>query len=164
MRFATARRAVFIAAAATMAACTVHDTNTPPLSGPSQLALSLRLAAVPSSIAFGINAASTGEQSAITVTAIGSDGRPVPQLPIRMSIVVDGVPQDFGTLRERNIVTGSDGAAGTVFTAPPISSNGTFSNNCGGSTLGTCVSIVATPTSTNFGTVSSESVQIRLVP
>src|SRR5262249_54561610 len=36
--------------------------------------------------------------------------------------------------------------------------------NCGGSTLGTCVSIVATPDSTNFATVTSDSVQIRLVP
>src|SRR5438270_12643438 len=108
MRLATAGQVVLIAAAATMAACTVHDRTTPPLSGPSQLALSLRVAAVPSSIAFGINAATTGEQSAITVTAIGSDGRPIAQLPIRMNIVVDGAPQDFGTLRERNIVTGSD--------------------------------------------------------
>ena len=74
---------------------------------------------------------------------------------IRLNIQVDGAPQD-GTLRERNVVTGTDGTASTIYTAPPIPANGVFANNCGGSTLGTCVKVVATPTSSNFGTVNPE--------
>jgi len=161
----TARRAALVAVVAVLSAsCTVHDKNTPALTGPSGLALQLRVVAVPSSIAFGVNAVTTGEQTAVTVTAIGPDGRGIAQLPIRLNILVDGAPQDYGTLRERNVVTGADGTASTTYTAPPSPANGVISNNCGGSTLGTCIQVVATPTSNNFGTVSPESVSIRLVP
>ena len=160
----TARRYALVAAMAAAGACTVHDTQTPSLSGPSGLALSLRVVAVPSSIAYGVNSLTNGEQTAVTITAIGPDGRGIAQLPIRLNIQVDGAPQDYGTLRERNVVTGTDGTASTIYTAPPIPANGVFANNCGESTLGTCVKVVATPTSSNFGTVNPESVQIRLVP
>ena len=49
----TARRYALVAAIAAAGACTVHDTQTPSLSGPSGLALSLRVVAVPSSVAYG---------------------------------------------------------------------------------------------------------------
>jgi len=164
MRPAFVRRAVLVAVIATAAACTIHDTNPPALSGPSELALTLRVTAVPANLSFGVNPVTSGEQSAITVLAIGADGRPVPQLPVRLNMVIDGVAQDYGTLRERNIVTGTDGTASTTYTAPPIPSSGTISNNCGGATLGTCVAVVATPASNGFGTVSPQSVLLRLVP
>src|SRR5215831_9945744 len=118
MRPAFVRRAVLVAVIATAAACTIHDTNPPALSGPSELALTLRVTAVPANLSFGVNPVTSGEQSAITVLAIGADGRPVPQLPVRLNMVIDGVAQDYGTLRERNIVTGTDGTASTTYTAP----------------------------------------------
>jgi PKD repeat protein len=164
MRLAVARRAALVAAIAAVSACTIHDTTPPPLNGPSGLGLTLRVTAVPANLSFGVSAATPGEQSAITVLAIGADGRPVSQLPIRLNMVIDGVAQDYGTLRERNIVTGNDGTASTTYTAPPIPSSGQISNNCGSATLGTCVAIVATPASNNFGTVQPESVLLRLVP
>src|SRR5262249_21482380 len=83
-------------------------------------------------------------------------------LPLRLDMSVAGQPGDFGTLSARTIVTGSDGQASTVYTAPPSPPNGVF-GTCNG-LPGTCVLIVATPTSTNFGTLSPESVQIRLAP
>src|SRR5436305_7891409 len=98
MSFATTRRAVFVAAIAAASACTVHDTTPPSLSGPSGPALTVRVAAVPSSLSYGITSVQNGEQAAVTVTALGADGRGIPQLPIRMNIVVDGNAQDFGAL------------------------------------------------------------------
>jgi large repetitive protein len=69
---------------------------------------------------------------------------------------------DFGTLSSRSIVTGRDGIATTVFTAPPPNPFGQ-TGTCG-SAPGTCLQIIATPTSTNFDTVNSQAVTIRLVP
>ncbi len=157
MRFATARRAALIAAAATMAACTVHDTSTPPLNGPSQLALTLRVTATPDVIN-----QDGGSQSAVRGAAIGADGRGITALPMRIDMAVNGQAGDFGTLSGRTIVTGNDGTASVVYTAPPAPSNGVF-GTCDG-LPGTCVNIIATPTSTNFGTVNPESVRIRLAP
>jgi PKD repeat protein len=146
-----------IAAIATTAACTVHDTETPPLAGPSGLALNLTVSALPDTIN-----QDGGSQSAIKVTAIGPDGRGVSALAIRLDTRVNGVAQDFGTLSARTIVTGGDGTASVVFTAPPRPTNGVF-GTCNG-LAGNCVSIVATASGTNFETANPASVDIRLVP
>jgi PKD repeat protein len=79
-----------------------------------------------------------------------------------MDMIVDGVPQDFGTLSARSIVTASDGTASVVFTAPPRPSNGLF-GTCN-RLPGTCVTIVATATGSNFDSINPESTVIRLVP
>ena len=49
-------------------ACTVHQTEAPPVSGPSDLALSLRMEATPDTIGFD-----GGSQSAVKITAFGPD-------------------------------------------------------------------------------------------
>ncbi len=54
-----------------VAGCTVKSTEAPPLAGPSGLALSLHVNAVPDSIS-----QDGGSQSSVKVTAIGPDGRP----------------------------------------------------------------------------------------
>src|SRR5262249_10791342 len=61
------------------------------------------------------------------------------------------------------IVTGGDGTASVVYTAPPASPNGSFLDNCG-SLPGTCITIVAAATGTNIVNSNPESVRIRLVP
>jgi len=152
------RRLLVALAVAATAACTVHDTQTPALSGPSGLALTLRVSAVPDTIS-----QDGGSQSSIRVTAIGPDGRPASSVPLRVDISVGGTPQDYGTLSARTIVTGSDGTAAVVFTAPPAPPNGVFLDNCGG-LPGTCISIVAAATGTNVINSNPESVSIRLVP
>ena len=157
MSFTCIRRAAVALALITTAGCTVKDAQAPPLSGPSGLALTLTVTASPDSIS-----QDGGSQSSIKVTAIGPDGRPVSGLPIRVDMMVNGVAQDFGTLSARAIVTNGDGVATVVFTAPPSPPNGVF-GTCG-SLPGTCVSIVATATGTNFDTANSQSVKIRLVP
>src|SRR5262245_17815909 len=140
------------------AACTVKDTQTPAFSGPSGLALTLRVSAIPDTIN-----QDGGSQSSIRVTAIGPDGRGASAVTVRVDIAVEGVPQDYGTLSARTIVTGSDGTATVVFTAPPAPPNGVFLNNCNG-LPGTCISIVAAATGTSLVNTNPESAMLRLVP
>jgi PKD repeat protein len=149
--------AVAFAAACASSACTVHQTEAPPLTGPSEFALSVGMQAIPDAIGFD-----GGSQSAVKIVARGPDGRAINALPFRVDMIVDGVPQDFGSLSARSVVTGSDGTATIVYTAPPapVGGNG---GTCNG-LPGTCVTIVATPTSTNFVTVTPQTVVIRLVP
>src|SRR5438128_3686374 len=71
--------------------------------------------------------------------------------------MVRGVLQDVGRLSARTVVTGSDGRATVVYTAPPAPPA-----NLGGS--GTRVTIVATPIGTNFDASQTQSVDIRLMP
>jgi PKD repeat protein len=153
----TRKLAAMVAAAAVAGACTVHKTEAPALSGPSSFALSLQLSATPDSIT-----QDGGSQSSIKVTAIGSNGQAVSGLTVRMNIEVNGVPADFGTLSARTIVTGSDGTASTVYTAPPQST--AVNTPLCGAVPGTCVSIVATPTGTDFQAMNAQAVTIRLVP
>jgi PKD repeat protein len=155
MPLTSIRRAAVALALFAAVGCTVKSTEPPPLTGPSGLALSLSVNAIPDSIN-----QDGGSQSSIKITAIGPDGKPVAGLPVRLDTVVNGVAQDFGTLSARSVVTNTAGTASVVFTAPP--SNGVF-GTCSG-VVGNCVSIVATPTSTNFATANPEQVQIRLVP
>jgi len=140
-----------------LTACTVHQTEAPPLVGPSEFALSTRLEANPDTIG-----QDGGSQSSIKVFANGPDGKPLAGVTFRVDMMVNGVPQDFGALSARSIVTGSDGVARVVYTAPaadPTGNTGTCLN-----LAGRCVTIVATPTSNAFGSVSPQSVTIRLVP
>jgi PKD repeat protein len=156
----TKKLAVALAAVLASVACTVHKTEAPPLAGPSTFALSLEMSATPDSIT-----QDGGSQSSIKVTAIGANGQAVSGLTLRLNMQVNGVLADFGTLSARTIVTGSDGSASTVYTAPPRPV-GVNTPTCPGEAQepGTCVTIVATPTGTNFDTANAQLVTIRLVP
>ena len=157
MPFTYIRRAAVAFALLAAAGCTVKSTQPPPLTGPSGLALTLNVNAIPDAIS-----QDGGSQSSVKVTAIGPDGKPISGLPLRLDMFVGGVPQDYGTLSARSIVTNSDGVATAVYTAPPSPAGGVF-GTCSG-LPGNCVTIKATPTSTNFTTANPEQVLIRLVP
>ena len=148
--------AILVAAVA-LAGCTVHQTEAPGLSGPSDLALSIRVSALPDSIS-----QDGGSQSSIQVTAIGPDGKPKSGLPIRLDMFVNGVGQDYGTLSARTMVTNPSGVATVVYTAPPSPVGGLF-GTCKG-LPGNCVQIIATASGQGFETSSPEAVTIRLVP
>src|SRR5256885_2047406 len=150
-------RAAAVVVSATAVGCTVHSSDAPTLTGPSGFALSLRVTASPDSIT-----QDGGSQSSVKVTAFGPDGKTISGLPLRVDMFVGGVAQDFGTLSARTLVTGNDGTATTVFTAPTAPPNGNF-GTCN-ALPGTCVTIVATATSTNFTTANPQGVDIRLVP
>jgi PKD repeat protein len=155
-------RSVILTALALSVACTTSQTTVPPVSGPSELALSLRLVAVPDSIT-----QDGASQSSIEVTAFDANGKTCAGLPVRLDMAVGGVIQDFGTLSARTIVTGTDGKARAIYTAAPPPSP-----SAGGS--GTTVFIVATPSSSvncgsnqavgNFDGTNHQQVSIRLTP
>src|SRR3954468_22364495 len=105
MKTSSAAALATLCATAWLAGCTVHKTEAPPLSGPSELALALSMTATPDSIT-----QDGGSQSAVKITARGPDGRALATLPLRVDMTVNNVPQDFGTLSARTIVTGSDGS------------------------------------------------------
>src|SRR2546422_75119 len=123
--------AVATLACLTLAACTVHQTETPSVSGPSDLALSTRMEANPDAI--GLDG---GSQSSVRVFANGPDGKPLAGLTFRVDMAVNTsqglVVQDFGALSARSIVTGSDGVARVIYTAPAAAPNGLCGMWCRG--------------------------------
>jgi PKD repeat protein len=144
-------------AVVTLAGCTVHQTEAPALAGPSDLALSLSMTASPDAVS-----QDGASQSSIKVTARGPNGAPMAALPLRVDMQVGGVPQDFGSLSARTIVTNTDGTAAVVYTAPP-SPVGGITGTCNG-VPGTCVTILATATGSDFISATPVGTTIRLVP
>jgi len=105
-------------AAVSAAACTVHQTAVPELTGPSEFATSLSLSANPDSIAMGRSVNAPGQQSLIIVTVFDASGQPKPNQTVRFDPLVNGQLSDCGQLSTTTAITGSDGRAATVFTAP----------------------------------------------
>lgn len=147
---------LLLAAALVSSACTVSKSEAPPLAGPSELALSVRVTATPDSVSLD-----GGSQSAVVVEARDVNGAPRVGLPVRLDIYVGQTAQDCGQLSARNVVTGSDGRAFSVFTAPamplPLP-------DCAGFSPGSTVTIAATPSGTNFQTAVQQAASIRMVP
>jgi len=153
-------------------ACTVHSTDMPGLTGPSELALSFALAAQPDTIT-----QNGTSQSVITLTARDPNGKPVPSKVFRLDMLVgrsspvEGASaQNYGTLSARTVVTSSEGTAVVVYTAPPSPPNGAVIGTCAPSVFspslpGSCVTISATPIDTSFlGGTNSQVVDIHLIP
>jgi PKD repeat protein len=144
--------AVLATALAFIVGCGVHQADVPGLTGPSELALSVQVSAVPDSI--NRDGAS---QSSIQILARDAYAKPISGLALRADMYVGGALQDFGRLSARTIVTGSDGRASTVYTAPaaaPAGANGGTAQ----------VTIAVTPTGSNYAASQTQSVVIRLVP
>lgn len=134
-----------------VAGCTMKSQEAPPLTGPSGLATSIELTATP-----GILSQDGASQAVVVVTARDANGQPIRNLALRAEILSGGVRADFGTLSARNIVTGADGRATFVYTAPAAPAVAVDT--------GTIVEISVTPVTGNFGNEVSRSVQVRLVP
>jgi PKD repeat protein len=133
--------------------CAQHQSDeAPPLTGPSGPAQSVSITATPDRITQDGQSKST-----VNVKVFGPNGVAVRSIEVRLDMVVNGVLQDFGTLSQKTIVTGSDGQASAVYTAPPAPPPG---QNSGTST----VSIRAIPVGTDALASSITQVDIRLVP
>ena len=146
------RPAAVAAAAALLAGCTMKKQEAPPLAGPSELGTSITLTATPDVI-FHDGAS----QSLVTITARDANGVPMRNLTLRAEIAVNGAVLDFGSLSARNVVTGSDGRATLVYTAPP--GPGRFATESG-----TTIDVLATPIGSDFANALPRAVTIRLVP
>ncbi len=154
-------------AAAAAAACTVHQSETPPLSGPSDFALTMSVTTSPQTIT-----QNGADASVVTAKLYFTDPRtgqttPKANVPVRFDMQVAGVAQDYGTLSSRSAVTGADGTARTTYTAPPMPAGGNTGNGCNGAP-GQCVTIVATTTDSTVasasGAIASAAATIALVP
>jgi chitodextrinase len=142
---------VGLAAVVAAAGCTMKRQDAPALAGPSSFATSLTVTASPD-----IMTQDGTSQSVIAVVARDASSQPIPNLPLRIDLTVDGLlANDFGRLSTQNVTTGSDGRASLVYTAP--------ASPPGQSNPETVVRIHATPVGTNFDNANSWSVTIRLV-
>jgi chitodextrinase len=139
-----------LALAMSAASCTVKDTEAPALAGPSELALSLAVAASPDLIfQDGI------DQSSITITARGPNSQPARGVNLRVDMVVGSTFADFGRLSARTVTTGDDGVARLTYTAPPAVPN---------MDAGTVVTLLVTPIGTDYRGSVERQVDIRVIP
>lgn len=138
-------------AAITLAGCTMESQEPPELGGPSEFGTSIAVAVSPDLLT-----QDGASQSVVTVTARDPNGGPVRNLPLRAEIRVGGTIVDFGSLSARSIVTGADGRATFVYTAPPAASPAvdTF----------TIVDIAVVPVGSDFANSVSRVASLRLVP
>ena len=153
----TARVAAALVAASALAAAyaCVHDgAEPPPLSGPSELALSIVLSATPDILPLDGAA-----QSLVSVQARDENGSPIAALNLTVQIVAGAVFQDFGQLSARSVVTSSDGRAAFTYIAPLASTN-----PAGAEDFGATITIQVTPSSDDFVNNVGRTIVIRLVP
>jgi PKD repeat protein len=147
----TTTRLLIITTAIALAGCTVKKTEAPPLAGPSELSLRLGLQIVPDSIL-----QDGASQAALSIEASLPDGRPARGLALRVQTYVDGFAQDYGMLSAKSVVTGEDGRARVVYTAPPRPAEAIGD--------GTLVSFEVTPVGNDFQGEVPRRVTLLLVP
>ena len=136
--------------AVALAGCSVQETPAPLMTGPSELALRVSLQAIPDSIL-----QDGASQAAIQIDASGPDGRPMRALPLRLEILLGASLVDYGLLSAKTVVTGDDGRARAVYTAPPRPSEPVDPE--------TVVTIRATPIGTDYRGEVGRTVDLRLV-
>jgi PKD repeat protein len=143
--------AMAAAAVALAGACTLKGQDAPQLTGPSELGKSVAISVTPD-----VLPQDGASQSFVVVTVRDANSQPIRNTTLRTEIRVGGTPVDFGTLSARSVVTGSDGRASLVYTAPPspaVSSDPFI-----------LVDIVITPMGSDFNNTATNSAAIRLVP
>jgi PKD repeat protein len=112
------RTGIAAALAAVLAAggaCTLKDQETPDPTGPSEFGTSISMTATPDTIV-----QDGASQSIIQVVVRDFNSQPLSNLAMRLEVEVNGVrTTEFGRLSTQNLVSGSDGRATAVYTAPP---------------------------------------------
>jgi PKD domain len=147
------------------AACVVNSTDVPSLTGPSEMGLSFGLTASPDTIT-----QDGASQSRIVLSAFDPSGKPAPGVAFRLDLIVDGAFSEFGTLSARTLLTGSDGKATAVYTAPPVMPKYGFFDLCSPSLFtyalpNNCVKVIATSVGTGYTSGNiNKTVDVHLVP
>jgi hypothetical protein len=149
-------RVFVLGALALAAACTVKQSETPPLTGPSEFAQSVAVTANPDTIKLGPSATTAGESSQITVEVRDANGAPQSNKSVRLDLS----PGNCGQLSSRDLTTGTDGRARTTFTAPgmPLPQP-----ECANFLPGQTITVVAVVGGTDFQTSATHLVSIRMV-
>lgn len=150
-------RVLGIVCALGVSACTVSQTETPALTGPSTFATSVRVTASPDVLSLGQSATTLGQASQIVVNAFDGNGLPKTSQTVRLETFVNGAASDCGQLSPRTVITGSDGRALAVFTAPGTPPNCPSFNSDG------TVTVRATPVGSQASTAAASSVDIAMV-
>jgi len=135
-----AAAAVAVAAALIVSACSIDRTPAPPLSGPSELALSVTLSASPDHLP-----RDGSSQSVVTVAAVDAAGKPIAGQ--QFSLTGSGAAV---AISQTTLTTGADGRATVLVTAPPS----TDANST--------ATIFATPIGTNADSSIARSVTIAV--
>jgi PKD repeat protein len=135
---------ILFAAAWAGSGCNLHEVEVPPLTGPSELALSIVVTASPDVVA-----EDGASQSLITILARDHNAQPVANVQLR-------VLADMGQLSAGTISTASNGRASVTFTAPLTMFPGFDAGNV--------ATIAVVPIGTNFDNALARTVSIRLVP
>lgn len=135
-------------AGALAASCTMKEQEAPPLTGPSEFGTSVSIQVTPD-----VLQQDGASQAVVAVTVRGPSGQPLSGVPLRAEIRVNGQSVDFGTLSARSIVSGSDGRATLVYTAPTVLAS-----------VESLVDISVTPIGSNYANAIPRTATIRLVP
>ena len=130
--------------------CTLKNADAPPLTGPSEFGTAIVVEANPD-----VLPTDGGSQARITITARDSNGQPLANRTLRVEMLVNGVPTDFGSLSARTVVTNSQGQAFVTYTAPAVAT---------GVDSGAQVGIGVTPLGTDASSSLPRIALIRLVP
>jgi PKD repeat protein len=147
----TSTRSCLLALVTLGAACSVQETTIPSLSGPSELALRIAIQVTPDEIL-----QDGSSQATLQIEAANFDGRPARATSLRIATTFEGVIQDFGTLSAKTVVTGDDGRARVVYTAPPRPVQPVDDFNV--------VTFQVTPIGTDFNGEVPRTAQLRLLP
>jgi hypothetical protein len=150
----TRRQIALLAAIALAGACTVHQTEVPPLAGPSDLAQAMSITATPDTINVGPLNSISGDPSAIAVRVFDASGKGQSGQTVRL----ETFPSGCGQLAPMTLTTDSSGRASAVFTAPgqPLPQP-----ECAG--FPSVVDVVATVVGTNYQTSVSHTASIHMV-
>jgi hypothetical protein len=130
-------------------ACTVHQTEIPEMTGPSEFAQAFLVSATPDAIMQDGSSAST-----ITVRASGPNGAPLVGAEVHLT---SSAGSQFGSLSATTVFTGRDGRATATYTAPlapPFLAGGPP----------TVVHIYATPVGSNYQASQTQSAYIQVTP
>jgi PKD repeat protein len=143
-----------LTAAIALTGCTVKKTETPDITGPSEMGLSLHLAVSPDVLVMdGV------QQSTLTITTRDSNGAIQPNVAVRVETTAGGQIVDvMGRLSTKNVTTGGDGRATVTYTAP----NSVPSQNSDSGADG--VTLLVTPAGTDYRYALPRQIDIRLVP
>ena len=145
------KRLIALLALVAVGGCSLDKQKAPMLTGPSELGLSIALSASPDLLEQnGVNA------SVVTVTARDAYSQPVQGLSLALTLSVDGVVSDFGTLSTKNVSTNAAGVATATYVTPPTSPSSDAVTHM--------VRVYATPVGTNYDQTTSRSVSIKLTP
>jgi PKD repeat protein len=130
------------------AGCTMSNPQPPPLAGPSEMSLSLAIAANPDVLSLD-----GSSQTLVTIEARDANGQPAGNVPLRIEILADGQRIDFGTISARTLVTGTNGRATFTYTAPTFIAGDIPE-----------LQLSVTPTSSDAANHVQRTISVRLIP